>query len=132
MRRRFWAGLLLLLLCSLFLLTGCHSTPELSVLLKPLLTKAEEAGYSCSLLPLAQTGDMTEVAIYDSSVWYQLLLNQEEVLVYFDSSNRASYLIEQFCNGKNLGYFGAVGLRFIVNYRGTDPDVLAFLQSQSQ
>ena len=68
------------------------------------------------------------VPIYRSSAWQSLLLDGEEVLVYFDDSNRADYL-STFVEEAVFGPAWRFGLRFVLVYDGSDTAVLNALNA---
>ena len=69
--------------------------------------------------------------IYNASVWYTLFLSGEEVLVYFDESNRADYLSAQI-DEEDWGTVARFGLRFILVYEGENPEILSVLQEMKE
>lgn len=104
---------------------ACHENPSQEQLYSKLLAHFENRGLVCELQPLEQE---REVPIYKASAWKKMLLNEEEVLVYFDDSNRADYL-SSFVDEDVFGSVWRFGLRFVMVYNGTDPDVLDALNA---
>lgn len=120
-----WKRLLLLalLLCTALMLCACKQNPSEEQLYAKLLACFEQSGYTCTLSPLAER----EVPIYNASAWKSLLLDgTQEVLVYFDESNRADYL-SALIPAEAWGCVTRFGLRFVLVYEGTDADVLSAL-----
>ena len=122
-RNRMMAIVLLLML--LLMLVSCQKQDE-QIFFQPLFDFLESRGYTYTCEPLAAQGRNVSVPIYDESVWHSLMANDEELLVYFDSSNRANYLAEQFC-GEEENVI-CVGLRFIVCYRGENAEILQMMK----
>ena len=58
------------------------------------------------------------------------MVDDEEVLVYFDESNRADYLSEPI--DETYGHVARFGLRFVVVYPGMDEGVIEALESMPQ
>lgn len=113
----------LLLLAVCLLLCGCRKNPSEEQLYAKLLHHFESSGFSCELSVLTER----EVPIYKSSVWKRLCLNnEEEILVYFDESNRADYLSSQI-DASAYPCVTRFGLRFVLVYEGSDPAVLTVL-----
>ena len=79
----------LLVLC-LGLLTGCFRATALKEPYAQIMQAFENGGFSVSL---SEVSDGTPVAIGENSRWKALNTESgDEVLVYFDDSNRAEYL----------------------------------------
>ena len=76
---------------------------------------------------LADKGEKTPVPIYNETVWHRLTLGEEELLVYFDASNRAKQLAEQFCGDPAYGCVIHVGLWYIICYQGEDEEILQMM-----
>ena len=76
---------------------------------------------------LADKGENIPVPIYDETVWYRLTLGEEELLVYFDASNRAKQLAAQFCTDPAYGHVIHVGLWYIICYSGEDEAILEMM-----
>ena len=104
---------------------ACHENPSQEQLYSKLFSYFENRGLVCELQPLEQE---REVPIYKASAWKKMLLNEEEVLVYFDDSNRADYL-SSFVDEDVFGSVWRFGLRFVMVYNGTNPDVLDALNA---
>lgn len=117
--------LALLLLLTALCLCACKENPTGEELFAKLIDHFASRGFTCSLEP-AQDGH--DVPIYNASVWYSLKLNGEEVLVYFDESNRADYLSAPIDREK-YGYVTRFGLRFVLVYAGEDQTVLDALNA---
>lgn len=111
---------LLALLC--LLLTGCRQNPSEEALFSPMIRYFEARGFTCELERLEDAQPEREVPIYNASVWHRLLLSGEELLVYFDESNRADYLSEPI-DESVWGTVARFGLRFVLVYPGENPDV---------
>ena len=118
----------LMLLLSLLLLCSCKENPSEEVLKARLIGHFEARGYTCSFeaAPLERS-----VPIYNASAWEVMHLGQEEVLVYFDESNRADYLADPI-DESIYGKVARFGLRFVVVYSGADAGVLNALDSMPQ
>ena len=70
-----------------------------------------------------------QVPIYRPQAWRTLTLNgTEQVLVYFDESNRADYLSEGI-DTEEYGYVTRFGLRVVLVYPGQDEGVISALQA---
>ncbi len=121
--RRFLVVCILVL--SSLLLSACHENPTQEKLYRKLFDYFEGFGYSCSL---QEAEPEQQVPIYKPSAWKKLLLNGEEVLVYFDDSNRADYLSEAI-DEDAYGYVTRFGLRFVLVYGGDDAGVLKALNA---
>jgi len=78
-------------------------------------------------MPLTENSQHTLIPIYDQTVWQSLMVGDEEMLVYFDSSNRAKHLVQQFCGVLDNGKAFYVGLRFILYYQGDSQDIMLLL-----
>ena len=120
---------LLFLLC--LGLSGCKQNPSEQALFAKLFTRFQDHGFECSLARLEDIDPEREVPIYHASVWYSLGLNGEEVLVYFDESNRADYLSAQI-DEEDWGTVARFGLRFILVYGGDSPEILSVLQEMKE
>ncbi|MEG0269575.1 MAG: hypothetical protein RR821_04920 [Clostridia bacterium] len=119
--------LLALMLCALFLPAVFKHNPSQEQLFSKLLAHFEERGYTCELSPLADSEPSAKVAIFNASAWYKLTLGQEQVLVYFDESNRADYL-SSLIDTETYGTVAHFGLRFVLTYQGSDGGILSALQ----
>ena len=114
-----------LLAACLMLVCACAANPPHEELYQKLLNYFESLGYSCELTPLA---DGRDVPIAGPDAWDSLLLDgREEVLVYFDESNRADYLSSRV-DAEQYGLATRFGLRFVLVYGGTDEGVRAALE----
>ena len=92
-----------------------------------LLDYFENLGYACELSPLADSG--RDVPIAGPEAWDSLVLDgREEVLVYFDESNRADYLSGRV-DGERYGLATRFGLRFVLVYGGEDEGVREALEN---
>lgn len=122
--KRFCAAALLLIL--LLALCGCKQNPSQQQLYAKLLDYFARQGYTCQLS--SATEDL-QVPIYQPQAWRTLTLNgTEQVLVYFDESNRADYLSEGI-DTEEYGYVTRFGLRFVLVYPGQDEGVISALQA---
>ena len=123
-RFRFLGFAVLLLLC-LILLTGCHAT-ALKEPYRQIMQAFEAGGFPVSL---AEVSAETPVAIGETARWKALRTEEgEEVLVYFDDSNRAEFLagmIEPGAYGSIFWY----GQRYILTYAGSSEPLLDFLKT---
>ena len=122
MRQKHW---MLSAACVLLaaVLSGCASNPSEEELFAKLIGHFTQRGYTCELTPLAEEDPHRDVPIYNASVWHRLMVDGEEVLVYFDESNRADYLSAPIDEGL-YGQVERFGLRFVVVYQGDDAGVL--------
>lgn len=118
-------ALMVMLVLALFVLCACHENPSQEQLYSKLFAHFENHGLACELLPVEEA---RPAPIYQASVWQSLMLNGEEVLVYFDDSNRADYL-SAFVDEKTFGSAWCFGLRFVLVYSGNDPTVLEALNA---
>lgn len=118
----------LMLLLSLLLLCSCKENPSEEVLKARLIGHFEARGYTCSFeaAPLERS-----VPIYNASAWEVMHLGQEEVLVYFDESNRADYLADGI-DPAGYTFVGQLGLRYVLAYEGQDEDVLEALRAMPE
>lgn len=128
MRRRGW--LAAVLAGMLLALSGCQEASQLDKL-SALEKWITGQGYECIYDPSLRAAEGTPVPIGDASLWIPFQVQGEELLVYFDTSNRAKQLARQFAAHEAYGTSAAFGLRFIVNYRGTDPNIFALLESMA-
>lgn len=115
------AVLLMTALC----LCGCKQNPTQEALFSKLIGHFSGYGFRCSLEPLEAD---RPAPIYNASVWQRLLLDGEEVLVYFDESNRADYLCG-FVDPAEWGCVTRYGLRFVLVYSGQNAAVLQALDA---
>lgn len=116
-----------LLLCLLISLSACQKQ-TLTEQFQALSQALNDRGYPHTIIAAPTLGRDFDVPIYDDSVWYDVLLdNDEYLLVYFDSSNRAKQLAEQFCDDPSYGKCVAYGLRYIILYQGEDAAILQML-----
>ena len=122
-----WKKRLLALMLAAFmpLLCACHENPSQEELYSKLFAHFENYCYECRLQPVEEG---TAVPIYKASAWQKMLLNEEELLVYFDDSNRADYLSETI-DEAIYGRVTCFGLRFILVYPGSDAGVLKALDA---
>ncbi len=109
-------------------LCSCSAAPRAEQLDKKIFDFFTERGLSCER---ANDAVIENPAIYDESVWYALNVNGEAVYVYFDESNRADYLSSGIDQGL-YGYSTAFGLRYVLNYRGSDGKVLDALEAMAE
>lgn len=107
------------------LMCACHANPPQEQLYSKLLAHFESFGLEGELQPMEP--DRT-APIYKPSAWQKLMLNGEEVLVYFDDSNRADYLTT-FVDEAVFGPAWRFGLRFVLVYNGDDAEVLEALNA---
>ena len=120
-----------LLLLMALAISSCQ--PEnLLIKLETLASWMQEQGYSSTYALLAETGKTVNMPIVNESAWYLFRLGDEELYVYFDTSNRAKQLAEQFFNDASYGRTVAFRLRFIVNYRGEDKGILRLLDDMER
>ena len=120
--------LILLLAALCCLVCACGENPPQEQLYAKLFAHFEERGFACSLSPVPEG---QTVPIYKASAWQVLTLNGEEVLLYFDDSNRADYLSDPI-DRETFGYVTRFGLRFILTYDGADEAVLSALEAIEQ
>ena len=122
MKKRILAiGLLLLTLW----VSGCSAGTTGEKRYEKLLGYFESQGWQCRVEPLMEG---TPVPIYKASVWQALWLGEEQVLLYFDDSNRADFHV---ANLKKKGYTCVTrfGLRFVLLYEGQNADVMEALET---
>jgi len=118
--------LVCLLLSVLCLLCSCRQNPTEEQLFARLLDHFQSRGFTCTLQKMED--QQRDVPIYKASVWQSLLLDgTEEVLVYFDESNRADYLSAGI-DSEAYGLVTRFGLRFVLVYSGQDEAVLSALK----
>lgn len=106
-------------------LGGCKQNPAQEQLYGKLFAAFEDAGYSCTLEDVPEGA---QVGIYDATVWKILRVGDEQVLVYFDESNRADYLVTMI-DESAYGYVTHFGQRFVLSYSGRDQTLLALLEA---
>ena len=117
--------LCMLMLCMLMLLVcACKQNPSEQQLFAKLIAHFEDRGYACTLAKLEEPD--RAVPIYKAEAWHSLRVNGEEVLVYFDESNRADYLSEPVDEAE-YGHVSRFGLRFVVVYPGEDEGIIQAL-----
>ena len=63
------------------------------------------------------------VAIYLPSAWKVFTYNNEEILVYFDESNRADYL-SSIVDSSVFPYVANMGLRYVFTYSGNNNEII--------
>ena len=115
-----------LLAACLAVICACAANPPREELYQKLLSYFEGLGYVCELSPLSDSG--RDVPIARPDAWDSLVLDgQEEVLVYFDESNRADYLSSRV--DASYGLATRFGLRFVLVYGGTDEGVREALEN---
>lgn len=125
MKRSKRLALLVLLAALLCTLCACHENPTQEALYEKMFAYFEGHALSCTLQPVEEE---RPVPIYEAKAWQSLLLDGEEVLVYFDESNRADYLLD-FVDEEQFGQAWRFGLRFILVYDGSDPQLLEALNA---
>ena len=126
MKKNAKGALAAMLAACLLTLCACAANPSEQALYQKLLAYFEGLGYACELSPLAD-GER-EVPIYRASAWDLLTLDGwEEVLVYFDESNRADYLSGRVDEAR-YGMAARFGLRFVLVYAGEDEGVVRALE----
>ena len=123
MKKKCLLALMLVLTASC--LCSCKENPTGDELFARLIGHFSARGFSCRL---ERAEDGRDVPIYNASVWYSLKLDGEEVLVYFDESNRADYLSAPIDREK-YGFVTRYGLRFVLVYPGSDQRVLDALNA---
>ena len=114
-----------MLIAVLFTCASCHENPSQQQLYSKLITHFERFGFSCAVQPVQAN---REVPIYQASAWSSLMLDQDELLVYFDESNRADYLAG-FVDESLYGNVFCFGQRFVLVYAGQNAAVLEALES---
>lgn len=113
----------LLCLLAALCLTACAANPPQEKLDQKLLAYFEGLGYACAFAPVDEA---RKVPIYRAEAWRSLMLDgREEVLVYFDESNRADYLAGRVA--EDWGMSARFGLRYVLVYAGEDEGVRAAL-----
>ena len=117
--------LILLLAAVMMLVCACHENPSTEELYSKLFAYFENHGFECEIQPVEAE---RSVPIYQASAWRRLLLNGEEVLLYFDDSNRADYL-SGFVDEETFGPAWRFGLRFVLVYDGANARVLEALNA---
>ena len=123
--KRKWAALLLLLPTLAVALCGCASKQKNDQVYQQLLTAFADAGYAAVLEAPPQDAP---IPIYNASVWKALQTGEDTVLVYFDESNRADYLLTMI-DQEQYGYATHAGQRFILVYNGENAALKAFLET---
>ena len=116
--------LLILMLCAVAALNGCKGNPSEEQLYSKLLSHFARHGFTFTLSEIAED---RSVPIYHASAWRKLTADQEEVLVYFDESNRADYLLDGI-DQTPYTYAGRMRLRFILLYEGENEALLEALR----
>lgn len=115
--------LAMLLVSMVLMLCGCKQNPPEEKLYAKLIGHFEKYGYTCSF---ADVDEQRQVPIYKPEAWKSMMLDGEEVLVYFDESNRADYLADGI-EKADYSFVGRFGLRFVLVYEGNDTKVLEAL-----
>ena len=118
-------ALLVLILCAAFLLGGCKENPSEEQLYARMLSHFEQRGFACELSALEED---RAVPIYKASAWKKLTATGEEILVYFDESNRADYLLDGI-DQTPYTYAGRMRLRLILLYAGENESLLEALRA---
>ena len=121
----------LLLLLAALVTSACQTENQLSKL-ETLADWMREQGYTPTYALLAEAGRTVDMPIANENAWYLFRLGDEELYVYFDTSNRAKQLAEQFFSDAAYGCTAAFRLRFIVNYRGEDDGILKLLDNMGK
>lgn len=119
------AFLVFTLVLVLFTLCSCHENPTQEELYSKLISHFERFGFTCSIQPVQSE---RAVPIYKASAWTSLMLDEEELLVYFDDSNRADYL-SGFVDQNEYGAPFCFGQRFVLVYPGSNTAVLDALHA---
>ena len=129
LRKNRWVTLLsvFLLMAFVFLLFWHAPNPTAQERSRKLKTYLEDLGFTVVIEPMAQ--DRT-APIYKPSAWESWQLDGEELLVYFDESNRADYLAGQI--DESFGVSARFGLRFVLVYAGEQEAILSMLQNLPQ
>lgn len=115
----------LLIILSCFTLSGCKQNPTQEQLYQKLFAAFEDAGYSCTLTDVPEG---VTVGIYDTTVWKALKVGDEQVLVYFDESNRADYLTTMI-DEADYTCVTHFGQRFVLTYHGQDEKLIKLLEA---
>lgn len=113
----------LLVLC-LLLFTGCMTRTSPEHLSDKLRAYLQDAGFSIVISPMDES---REAPIYKPKAWECWSLDGEELLVYFDESNRADYLSSGI--DPKFGQAWRFGLRYVLVYAGSDARVLDALNA---
>ncbi|MCL1854726.1 MAG: hypothetical protein FWF86_03240 [Clostridia bacterium] len=111
--------------------SSCHPENTLSKL-ETLANWLREQGYDSTYTLLAETDQTVDMPIVNESAWYLFRIENEMLYVYFDTSNRAKQLAGQFFSDAAYGRTVAFRLRFIVNYRGEDEEILGMLDNMER
>ena len=126
MIKRMKRPLLMLMLAAVMAsVCACRQNPSQEQLYARMFAHFGAYGFACSLQPVAED---QPVPIYKAKAWQTLKLDNEEVLVYFDDSNRADYL-STFVDAEAFGTAWPFGLRFVLVYDGDDARVLEALNA---
>lgn len=115
--------LAVLLVCMTLILCGCKQNPPEGKLYAKLIGHFAKYGYTCGFTAV---DEQRQVPIYKAEAWKSMILDGEEVLVYFDESNRADYLADGI-ERADYSFVGRFGLRFVLVYEGNDAKVLEAL-----
>lgn len=113
-----------LLLVLPVLMTACGRSDTETSRCGKLLICLKEKGFECQILPLEEARD---VPIYKASAWQRLMLNEEEVLLYFDESNRADFHVANL-RSRGYSHVARFGLRFVLLYEGENEAVIRALE----
>ena len=119
--------LLILLACTALTLNGCRENPSEEKLYAKLLDHFERRGFTCIL---SEAEADRNVPIYNASAWRRLTVDEEDILVYFDESNRADYLLDGI-DQTPYTYAGRMRLRFVLLYAGENESLLEALRALS-
>ena len=120
-------ALWLLMMCAALVLGGCKQNPTQEQLYARMNAYFQDAGFQYACEPLEER----PVPIYHSSAWQSLKLDGEEVMVYFDESNRADYLAAGI-DASAFTFVGRFGLRFVLVYEGVNQRVLDVLNAMPE
>lgn len=124
-KKQTWITVLsvVLLFCFIFLLFWHAPNPSVDKRNAKLKDYFENAGFSITTEPMDEN---RQAPIYKPSAWECWLLDGEELLVYFDESNRADYLSARV--DPSFGISTRFGLRFVLVYAGQNETILQVLR----
>ena len=131
MKRNTFMRIVVLLLFASIATSACRQEAQTSKVQK-LADWLSDKGYHCSYVLLAETEIILDVPIENENDWYLFRIGEENLFVYFDTSNRAKQLVEQFFSKSAAGHTVAFTLRFIVHYLGEDIGILSLMNDMGK
>ena len=113
----------------LIIVLGYSQEDTQNVKIQSLANWIRERGFHCTLLPLTDARMDVDIKfpVIDDNAWYLMQVNGEDLFVYFDTSNRAKQLAEQFFYNSDFERTVAFRMRFIISYNGANGKIHGLL-----